>query len=210
MKSLDAERQLETTVAAPDEQATLDVRGLREFFRDSVHDALIRQQVGVDTHTEHYVVNLLTMFSRSEALFEQTPEGVRLRPLAVMLAEAAATTSAERRSRALQRLGDVSLFVAGFFAQSFARKLVDIDYHIAMGGRAYGNTGRQLRARSPRARARCRVRRARRKVPAAGRCVERSQRDVAPSQRSRRPAAVRDLAQDGQSARPRDSCCGSA
>ncbi|HEX8757708.1 MAG TPA: hypothetical protein VF745_15335, partial [Steroidobacteraceae bacterium] len=31
-----------------------------------------------------------------------------------------------------------SLFVAGFFAQSFARKLVDIDYHIAMGGRAYG------------------------------------------------------------------------
>ncbi|HLB84695.1 MAG TPA: hypothetical protein VJK00_08180, partial [Steroidobacteraceae bacterium] len=83
MKSLDAERQLETTVAAPDEQATLDVRGLREFFRDSVHDALIRQQVGVDTHTEHYVVNLLTMFSRSEALFEQTPEGVRLRPLAV-------------------------------------------------------------------------------------------------------------------------------
>ncbi|HVY83264.1 MAG TPA: hypothetical protein VG994_19920, partial [Steroidobacteraceae bacterium] len=26
---------------------------------------------------------------------------------------------------------------AGFFAQSFARKLIDIDYHIAMGGRAY-------------------------------------------------------------------------
>lgn len=38
MKSLDAERQLETTVAAPDEQATIDVRGLREFFRDSVHE----------------------------------------------------------------------------------------------------------------------------------------------------------------------------
>jgi hypothetical protein len=37
----------------------------------------------------------------------------------------------------LQRLGDVSLFIAGFFAQSFARKLVDIDYHIAMGGHAY-------------------------------------------------------------------------
>jgi hypothetical protein len=33
----------------------------------------------------------------------------------------------------------VSLFIAGFFAQSFARKLVDIDYHIAMGGRAYGS-----------------------------------------------------------------------
>jgi hypothetical protein len=31
----------------------------------------------------------------------------------------------------------VSLFVAGFFAQGFARKIIDIDYHIAMGGQAY-------------------------------------------------------------------------
>lgn len=42
----------------------------------------------------------------------------------------------ERRA-GLQRLGDVSLFVAGFFSRGFARKLIDIDYHIAMGGQAY-------------------------------------------------------------------------
>jgi len=36
------------------------------------------------------------------------------------------------RAAGLQRLGDVSLFIAGFFARSFARKLIDIDYHIAM------------------------------------------------------------------------------
>ena len=45
----------------------------------------------------------------------------------------------------MRHLGDVSLFVAGFFAQSFARKLVDIDYHIAMGGRAYGTLADNLR-----------------------------------------------------------------
>jgi hypothetical protein len=33
----------------------------------------------------------------------------------------------------------VSLFIAGFFARSFARKLIDIDYHIAMGGNAYSS-----------------------------------------------------------------------
>ena len=54
-----------------------------------------------------------------------------------MLAEAFEARSAGDRNRNLQRLGDVSLFIAGFFAQSFARKLIDIDYHIAMGGRAY-------------------------------------------------------------------------
>jgi hypothetical protein len=119
-------------------EPAIDVRNLQEFFRDAVHDALARQQVGVDDHTEHYVVNMLTMFARSEALFEQTRAGPRLKPLALMLAEAADASSSEQRSRTLQRLGDVSLFVAGFLSHGFARRLVDVDYHIAMGGRAYG------------------------------------------------------------------------
>jgi hypothetical protein len=127
-----------TPEEAVPESPAIDVRNLREFFRDSVHEALARQQVGVDDHTEHYVVNLLTMFSRSEALFDATPEGPRLRPLALMLAEAAGAATGEQRSRTLQRLGDVSLFVAGFLSHGFARRLVDVDYHVAMGGRAYG------------------------------------------------------------------------
>jgi hypothetical protein len=120
------------------ERPALDQRNLQEFFRDAVHDALTRQQVAVDDHTEHYVVNVLTMFARSEALFDATPDGPRLKPLALMLADAADAASGEQRSRMLQRLGDVSLFVAGFFSHGFSRRLVDIDYHIAMGGRAYG------------------------------------------------------------------------
>ena len=115
----------------------MPVANLREFFRDELHGALEKQQVAVEDQTEYYVVNLLTLFSRSEALYESTSEGSRLKPLVVMLSEALEAPSAEGRNRGLQRLGDVSLFIAGFFAQSFARKLIDIDYHIAMGGRAY-------------------------------------------------------------------------
>jgi hypothetical protein len=115
----------------------LPVANLREFFRDALHGALEKQQLEVEDQTEHYVVNLLTLFSRSEALYDRTSEGARLKPLAVMLSEALEAPSAGDRNRNLQRLGDVSLFVAGFFAQGFARKLIDIDYHIAMGGRAY-------------------------------------------------------------------------
>jgi hypothetical protein len=114
------------------------VANLKEYFRDALHGALENQHLSVEDQTEHYVVNLLTLFSRSEALFEQTPEGPRLKPLVVMLSEALEAQSTGDRNRGLQRLGDVSLFVAGFFAQSFARKLIDIDYHIAMGGQAYG------------------------------------------------------------------------
>jgi hypothetical protein len=114
------------------------VANLREFFKDSVHGALAKQRVAVEEQTEQYVVNLLTLFARTEALYENTPEGVRLKPLALMLCDALEAPSPSARHRALQRLGDVSLFVAGFFAHGFAAKLIDIDYHIAMGGRAYG------------------------------------------------------------------------
>lgn len=121
------------------------VANLREFFHDSVQTALRKQRVAVDDHTEHYVVNVLTMFARSEELYETTLEGVRLKPLAHMLAQASEAPTTQQRDEALRRLGDVSLFVAGFFAQSFARKLIDIDYHIAMGGRAYGTLAENMR-----------------------------------------------------------------
>jgi hypothetical protein len=113
------------------------VVNLKEFFKEALHGALENQHLAVEDQTEHYVVNLLTLFARSEALFERTADGPRLRPLALMLSEAVEARSADDRNRNLQRLGDVSLFIAGFFAQSFARRLVDIDYHIAMGGGAY-------------------------------------------------------------------------
>ena len=131
------------------------VSSLREFFRDAFHAASEHQHLDIDEQAEAYVVNLLTMFSRADALYEKTPEGLRIRPLAHMLADALDAPSAVARQRALQRLGDVSLFIAGFFARSFARKLIDIDYHIAMGGNAYSsladtmprsNTGRCVAA----------------------------------------------------------------
>src|ERR1700693_3893768 len=113
------------------------VGNLREYFHDALQGALAHQHVAVEDQTEQYVVNLLTLFARSEQLYERTSDGVRLRPLVQMLSDALEAPSALERERGLQRLGDVSLFIAGFFAHSFARKLIDINYHIAMGGCAY-------------------------------------------------------------------------
>jgi len=115
------------------------VTSLREFFRDAFHAASANQHLDIDEQAEAYVVNLLTIFSRAEALYETTAEGLRIKPLAHMLADALDAPTAIARQRSLQRLGDVSLFIAGFFARSFARKLIDIDYHIAMGGNAYSS-----------------------------------------------------------------------
>jgi hypothetical protein len=118
------------------------VASLKEFFRDALHDALSHQRVAVEGETEHYVVNVLTLFANADALYDRaansTDSRTRLKPLAMMLGEALEAPTQEARFRGLQRLGDVSLFIAGFFSAGFARKLIDVDYHIAMGGQAYG------------------------------------------------------------------------
>ena len=64
------------------------VSDVREFFREALATALEQQHLQVKDHTEHYVVNLLAMFARTEALFEPGPDGAQLKPLALLLAEA--------------------------------------------------------------------------------------------------------------------------
>ncbi|HUK01135.1 MAG TPA: hypothetical protein VLW26_02540 [Steroidobacteraceae bacterium] len=121
-----------------DSAHVVPVANLQEFFRDGLHSALERQQLSVEDQTEHYVVNLLTLFSRADALYGEPEGAARGKPLVVMLTESLEATTPGEQQRGLQRLGDVALFTAGFFAHSFARKLIDVDYHIAMGCRAYG------------------------------------------------------------------------
>ncbi len=121
------------------------VVSLQEFFRDSVGQAMQRQGVNAGDHTAYYVVNLLTLFARSEALYEETQAGIGLKPLALMLAEAAEAADPKERVLVLQRVGDVSLFIAGFFSDSLATHVVDVDYYVHVGGGAYNSLSQQLR-----------------------------------------------------------------
>ena len=91
------------------DRSLVAVSSLREFFRDAFHEATEHQHLDIEEQSEQYVVNLLTMFSRADALYEKTPDGLRIRPLAHMLAEALEAPSAQARQRALQRLAYSSL-----------------------------------------------------------------------------------------------------
>ncbi|MFK8016391.1 MAG: hypothetical protein AB8G17_13245 [Gammaproteobacteria bacterium] len=131
-----------------DQRKLIAVNNLREYFRDSLDDALRSQNIEAGAHTSHYVVNMLTLFSRSERFYETTDDGVAIKPLALMLDDALASKTDAERDQRFQRLGDVALFVAGFFARSFARKPIDVDYYIAMGGNAYGTLSNSMRSSS--------------------------------------------------------------
>ncbi len=120
-------------------ETVLAVRNLQDYFRTSIDEVIARQRVDLDPHAAHYVVNLLTLYSRSDKLYANDGETYGVRPLALMLADAADAENTEQRNNVLQRIGDVALFVAGFFADSLAKKAVDIDYYIHMGGNAYSS-----------------------------------------------------------------------
>jgi hypothetical protein len=123
----------------------MPVHNLRDYFRTSIDDVIAKQGVELDPHATHYVVNLITLFSRSEELYEDDGETYGLRPLALMLADAADALNPAERTQSLQRIGDVALFISGFFIESLTSKAVDVDYYIYMGGNAYGSLSEEVR-----------------------------------------------------------------
>src|SRR6185436_20516423 len=48
------------------------------------------------------------------------------------------------RVKTLKEVGDTSLYVAGFFAESLNRSLVDVDYYVGLGQQAYTQLARSL------------------------------------------------------------------
>jgi hypothetical protein len=108
-----------------------------EYFKELVESSLSRQQLHAGDLTAYYLVNLLCQYVRLDAA-AHADHG---EPLAVRLARALETAGVEKRTR-LRSLGDFSLFMSGFFSDSFNRRRVDVDYYVSMGEYAYGSLSR--------------------------------------------------------------------
>jgi hypothetical protein len=105
-----------------------------EYFKDLVDGALAHQRVDAGELTAFYVVQLLTNFLQRPADDDGEPLGLKL----VRALDAAGP----QQRTSLKQIGDVSLFVSGFFSDSLKRKIVDVDYYAAIGGCAYGTLSR--------------------------------------------------------------------
>ena len=109
-----------------------------EYFRDLVESAMRRQHLAAREITSFYLVNLLTGFMHSDhALTPGDQEALGLRFVRALQA------AGVKQRDELRQVGDRSLFVSGFFSDSLARSLVDVDYYIQLGESAYGSLARQ-------------------------------------------------------------------
>ncbi len=110
-----------------------------EYFKELVEGALEHQRVRAGQLTSYYVVNLLAGFAARPTGGSQPAVD---EPIAIRLARALQSVGPRQRN-GLREVGDLSLFISGFFSDSLNRAPVDLDYYITMGGYAYGSLSRR-------------------------------------------------------------------
>ncbi len=104
-----------------------------EFFHEVVTDALSAAELDASEPAGWYLVSLLGEFTRARLTDE--PLGIKL---------ASPSADAGERVRTLKQVGDQSLYVAGFFAESLSRSLVDVEYYVGLGQSAYAQLARSV------------------------------------------------------------------
>lgn len=119
-----------------DERLVLTSDSLQDYFVEHVDAAVQRQGAAVEDETRAYLVQLLTSFAQRDALLTDDLEDVLDRPIALQLLDAMNGPS-QRRFHRLRQIGDVCLYLTGYFSAALDRGVVDQRYYIDMGGGAY-------------------------------------------------------------------------
>ncbi len=110
----------------------------QDYFRELITEVINTQKFSIRPETECYLVNLLNHFMKTDRLYSYDANGeIREEPLAFLVKEALEQPQLKIQISLFRHIGDISLYIAGFFQESLNRKLVDVDYYIDMGRTAY-------------------------------------------------------------------------
>lgn len=120
------------------DSTSLNEQSLGEFFRDRVHGVLRHLHLNLSQDVEFYLVNLLTHFSTTDKLYDRNENG-ELKNITLVEMLLNVQTFPSQKVSLLKKMGDVSLYISGFFADSLFKKMVSLDYYIKMGNYAYAS-----------------------------------------------------------------------
>lgn len=111
---------------------------LKGFFFDGLSEINKKSLCPVPESIIYYSSDVLDKFALSEDFFETSDGKVREKILGMKLLEAS-QFDREEQKRIYKEVGDMSLMVCGYFAESVNRKLVDREYYIQLGKMAYSH-----------------------------------------------------------------------
>lgn len=117
-----------------------------DFFSDIVQEAIVARKMSTFPLAKSYLVSILEGYLHTNNLYDtQTENGKLTRETLAETFLKAQNASGTTKIELLKKLGDVSLYVSGFFADSLSRKLVDLDYYVDMGEAAYGTLAQEIK-----------------------------------------------------------------
>ncbi len=125
--------------------SVVDLVNPNEFFYSKVGNASERLNISLSPELEHYLVTLLCDFIQPSSLNLDELD-IFDAPLAMIYKKALETTP-HMQLKVYKRLGDVSLYIAGYFKDSLNRKIVNEKYYISMGSSAYRTASQITRIR---------------------------------------------------------------
>ena len=110
---------------------------LADYFRQRLAECAQRLKPPPHEDTRWYLGTLLVRFSQAEHLFGYANGQLDLQPLALVYGDALQAGSRHERCMLLQRLGDMALVLGALFPGHYAKRGIQRDYFIGMGGGAY-------------------------------------------------------------------------
>ncbi len=112
----------------------------KEYFSEMVTNAFLKRNLDSVPVVKDYLVSLLEHYINAENLraIEESSYGVRKDPtLAEQYLTAINEAQASQKKEKLKSIADRTLYICGFFGDSFSKKIIDIEYYADIGGSAY-------------------------------------------------------------------------
>lgn len=118
----------------------------KEFFSGVVEEAIAARKMNTFPLAQSYLVSILESYIHTNNLYDtQTEDGKLSRDTLAETFLRAQNSNSMTKIELLKKLGDVSLYVSGFFGDSLSRKIVDVDYYVDMGKTAYGTLAHEIK-----------------------------------------------------------------
>jgi hypothetical protein len=126
-----------------DKKEIITSASLQNYFFENLNELNRKSLLPVPNELIFYSSQLMEKFSLSHELFDQTTGRPKDKILGLMYLESQ-THSFDEQIKIYKEVGDVSLFLCGYFGKSLSKKIHDTEYYMVLGKNAYLNLDKHV------------------------------------------------------------------
>ena len=118
-------------------------KDLNSYFESEVANVARKQGLNVSPFAQRYLAGVLSRFANANEFLQKSTitDGKNAFPSIFSMWLEGLTQSMGAQMSQMQLVGDLTLFTTGFFSEKLHRSSIDMDFYVAMGGKAYERAG---------------------------------------------------------------------